>query len=204
MTAKLSSVAAFAAALLCSLAAHAQDDSDLARALAQRGWFDLAEEICDKLDKGAARNMVPFIRAEIKLGQVDRETDYAKSSQGLADAVGLYKKFLDENPTHPMALEAQTNIGWVQARKGRLAVDAIEVESDATKHADLQKQAAGAYGDAEKYYLETIEKLKKEKSDKAQDALMDARLELPRVLIDHARLSSVDDATKKRLLTQAK
>ncbi|HZE96620.1 MAG TPA: tetratricopeptide repeat protein, partial [Planctomycetota bacterium] len=29
-------------------------------------------------------------------------------------------------------------------------------------------------------------------------------LELPRVLIDHARLSSVDDATKKRLLTQAK
>jgi tetratricopeptide (TPR) repeat protein len=204
MAAKLSTVPAFVAGLLISLSVHAQDESDLARALAQRGWFDLAEEICDKLDKGAARNMVPFIRAEIKLGQVDRETDFAKSSQGLADAVTLYKKFLDENPTHPMALEAQTNIGWVQARKGRLAVDAIDVESDASKHADLQKQAVQAYSDAGKYYETTIEKLKKEKSDKAQDALMDARLELPRVLIDHAKLSSVDDATKKRLLTQAK
>jgi tetratricopeptide (TPR) repeat protein len=204
MMAKLSTVTALVAGLLFSLTAHAQDDSDLARALAQRGWFDLAEEICDRLDKGAARNMVPFIRAEIKLGQVDRETDFAKSSQGLADAAGLYKKFIDENPTHPNALEAQTNIGWVLARKGRLAVDAIDVESDATKHADLQKQAIQAYSDAEKYYGETIEKLKKEKSDRAQDALMDARLEMPRILIDHSKISGVDDASKKRMLTQAK
>jgi tetratricopeptide (TPR) repeat protein len=204
MMAKLSTASALVAGLLFSLTAHAQDDSDLARALAQRGWFDLADEICDRLDKGSARNMVPFIRAEIKLGQVDRETDFAKSSQGLADAAALYKKFLDESPTHPNALEAQTNIGWVLARKGRLAVDAIDVESDATKHADLQKQAIQAYSDAEKYYGETIEKLKKEKSDRAQDALMDARLEMPRILIDHAKLSGVDDASKKRMLTQAK
>src|SRR5258707_2311848 len=204
MAAKLSTVTAFVAALLVSLTAHAQDDSDLARALAQRGWFDLAEEICDRMDKGAGRSMVPFIRAEIKLGQVDRETEYAKSSAGLAEAVSLYKKFLDENPTHAMALEAQTNIGWIQSRKGSLAIEAIEVESDPTKHAELQKQAIQSYSDAEKYYTDTIEKLKKEKSERAQDALMDARLAFPRVLIDHARISSVDDATKKRLLTQAK
>ena len=79
MAAKLSSVTAFAAAMLLSLTARAQDDSDLARALAQRGWFDLAEEICDRMDKGAGRSMVPFIRAEILLGQVDRETEYAKA-----------------------------------------------------------------------------------------------------------------------------
>jgi len=204
MKAKLSTVPALVAGLLFSLSAYAQDDSDLARALAQRGWFDLAEEICDRLDKGSARNMVPLIRAEIKLGQVDRETDFAKSSQGLADAAALYKKFLDESPTHPSAMEAQTNIGWVLARKGRLAVDAIDLESDATKHADLQKQAIQAYSDAEKYYGDTIEKLKKEKSDRAQDALMDARLEMPRILIDHAKLSGVDDASKKKMLTQAK
>src|SRR5579862_1544514 len=204
MAAKLSSVTAFTAALLVSLTDHAQDDSDLARALAQRGWFDLAEEICDRLDKGAGRSMVPFIRAEIKLGQVDRETEYAKSSAGLADAVTLYKKFLDDNPTHPMALEAQTNIGWIQARKGSLAIEAIEVESDATKHADLQKQAIQSYSDAEKFYRDTIEKLRKEKSDRAQDALMDARLALPRVLIDHAKISSVDDANRNKLLTEAK
>ncbi|HVR86529.1 MAG TPA: tetratricopeptide repeat protein, partial [Planctomycetota bacterium] len=204
MAAKLSTVTTFVAALLVPLAASAQEDSDLARALAQRGWFDLAEDICDRMDKGAGRSMVPFIRAEIKLGQVDRETEYAKSSAGLAEAAALYKKFVDENPAHPMALEAQTNIGWIQSRRGSLAIEAIEVESDATKHADLQKQAMQSYSDAEKYYQDTIEKLKKEKGDRAQDALMDARLALPRVLIDHAKISGVDDATKKRMLGQAK
>jgi len=204
MKAKLSSVAALLAGLLFSLTLHAQDDSDLARALAQRGWFDLADEICDRLDKGSARNMVSFIRAEIKLGQVDRESDFAKASQGLSEAVALYKKFLDENPSHPNALEAQTNIGWVLARRGRLAVGAIDLESDASKHAELQKQAIQSYTDAEKYYADTIEKLKKEKSERAQDALMDARLEMPKVLIDHAKLSGVDDSSRKRMLTQAK
>jgi len=205
MAAKLSFVPALVAGLLFPLLAQAQDrdDSELARALAQRGWFDLAEEICDRLEKGSSRAMVNYIRAEIQLGKVDRESEFAKASEGLASAAGFLKKFLDENPTHPLALEAQTSIGWVQARKGRLAVDAIDMESDASKHAELQKQAVQAYSDAGKYYQDTIEKLKKEKSERAMDALMDARLELPRVLIDHAKISSVDDATKKKLLTQA-
>jgi tetratricopeptide (TPR) repeat protein len=206
MLAKLSFVPALAAAFLVPLLAHAQerDDSELARVLAQRGWFDLAEEICDKLDKGGARALVPYIRAEIQLGKVERESDYAIADKGLTDAAGFLKKFLDENPSHAMALEAQTSIGWVQARKGRLAIDALEIESDPSKHSDLQKRAVQAYADAGKYYSDTIEKLKKEKqTDRVLDALMDARLELPRVLIDHAKVTGMDDVAKKKLLQQA-
>ncbi len=207
MMAKLSFLPALVAGLLISLTAQAQDrdDSELARVLAQRGWFDLAIEICDRLEKGsAAKAVVPFVRAEIELGKVDRETDYAKASEGLAAAAGLYKKFLDESPTHAMAMEAQINIGWVLARKGRLAVDALELETDAGKHAELVKAAIGAYSDAEKFYGDTIDKLKKEKqTDRVQDALMDARLELPRVMIDHAKISGVDEIARKKLLTAA-
>ena len=60
MSAKLSFVPALVAGLLFPLAAQAQDrdDSELARALAQRGWFDLAEEICDRLDKGSSKGLV--------------------------------------------------------------------------------------------------------------------------------------------------
>jgi|GEM_PF-3215031 len=206
MLAKLSIVPAVAAALLFPLVAHAQDrdDSELARVLAQRGWFDLAEEICDRLDKGASRALVPYIRAEIQLGKVERETEFPKAVEGLTSASTFLKKFLDENPTHAMALEAQTSIGWVQARKGRLAIDALEIESDASKHAELQKMAIQAYADAGKYYEDTIAKLRKEKqTDRVLDALMDARLELPRVLIDHAKVTGVDDIAKKKLLTQA-
>jgi len=102
MVAKLSFVPALVAGLLFPLLAQAQDrdDTELARGLAQRGWFDLAEEICDRLEKGANKSMVNYIRAEIQLGKVDRETEFPKASQGLADAAGFLKKFLDENPTH--------------------------------------------------------------------------------------------------------
>jgi len=206
MMAKLSFVPALAAAFLFPLLAQAQDrdDSELARVLAQRGWFDLAEEICDKLDKGASRALVPYIRAEIQLGKVERETEFPKAVEGLTAASTFLKKFLDENPSHPMALEAQTSIGWVQARKGRLAIDALEIESDPSKHSDLQKIAIQSYADAGKYYEDTIAKLKKEKqTDRVLDALMDARLELPRVMIDHAKITGVDDVAKKRLLTGA-
>lgn len=206
MVAKLSFVPALVAAVLFPALARAQDseNTELARVLAQRGWFDLAEEICDRLEKTSARSMVSYIRAEIQLGKVDRESEYPKAAQGLEAAVGLLKKFVEENPTHPMALEAQTSIGWVQARKGRLAMDAVELESDPSKHADLQKAAIGAYSDAEKYYQDTIERLKKEKqTDRVLDAQMDGRLELPRVLIEHAKISGVDEGTRKRLLTQA-
>jgi hypothetical protein len=205
MAAKLSFVPALVAGLLFPLLAQAQDrdDSELARALAQRGWFDLAEEICDRLEKGSSKAMVNYIRAEIKLGQVDREVEFEKSTKGLAEAVDLLKKFLSESPNHPMALEATTSIGWVQGRKGRLAIDAIDMESDASKHADLQKMAIQAYSDAAKFYTDTIEKLKKDKSERAQDSLMDCRLELPRIMIDHAKISSVDDISRKKMLAAA-
>src|SRR5258706_8476344 len=147
MAAKLSFVPALVAGLLFPLLAQAQDrdDSELARVLAQRGWFDLAEEICDRLDKGPSRSMVNYIRAEIQLGKVERETEFPKASQGLTDAAAFLKKFLDENPTHAMALKAQTRIGWVQARKGRLTMDAGELGSDASKHATLPQMTIADY-----------------------------------------------------------
>jgi hypothetical protein len=205
MIAKLVPVAAFAlAGLLSPARVVAQDEVELARVLAQRGWFDLAEEICQRLEKGPSRIMAGFIRAEIKLGEVDRESDFDKSLDGLAEAALLLKKFLADGPNHPLALDARTTIGWVQGRKGRLALDAMGVESDPARHSDLQKMAVQAYSDAATFYQDTIEKLKKDRSDRAQDSLMDARLELPRVMIDHARIASVDGATRKKLLNQAK
>jgi len=68
----------------------------------------------------------------------------------------------------------------VQARKGRLAIDAVEMESDATKHAELQKDGHPVLFGRRQVLLDTIDKLKKEKqTDRVLDALMDARLELP-------------------------
>jgi tetratricopeptide (TPR) repeat protein len=197
-------VVAFAVVFLSTIPAFSQDEVELARVLAQRGWFDLAEDLCDRLEKGPSHGVASLIRAEIKLGQADREAEFEKSMEALGDAVALLKKFLGESGSHPLALEAQTTIGWVQARKGRLAVDAMELESDPGRHSELQKIALQSYADAAKFYQETIERLKKDRTDRAQDSLMDCRLELPRIMIENAKLAGVDDVARKKLLTQAK
>jgi tetratricopeptide (TPR) repeat protein len=201
----MAKLASMVAALVCMAApAAAQDEAELARVLAQRGWFDLAEELCERIEKGPSRAVAGFIRAEIRLGQADRETEFEGAARALGDAATLFKRFIDVNPGHPLALEARTSVGWVQARKGRLAVDAAGLEGDPIKQADLRKQAAQSYLEAATFLRETIEKLRKEKGDRAQDALMDARLELPRILMDHARVGVADDATRKKMLAEAK
>src|SRR5688572_22599406 len=197
---------AFAAAAWVGMAVPGfpQDETQLARALAQRGWFDLAEELCDRLEKGPSRCVAAFIRAEIRLGQADRETEYGKAAAALAEAVTLFRQFINANPTHPLALDARTSVGWIQARKGRLAMDSVEFEDDPVRQADLQKQAGQAYAEAEKSIRETLDKLRAAKGDRAQDALMDARLELPRVLMDHAKVPRLDPAMRKNMLTEAR
>ena len=198
---------------LCApLAAAAQavpsgEDVELARALSQRGWFDLAEEICDQIQKSgnsANKTIVPYVLAEIQLNKADREADFAKADQGLTDAVANFRKFLEANPKHPLALEARISVGWVSARKGRMLVDQLSTESTPDKHAELQKKAHAAYTEAETFYKTTIGELSNAgNSNQVQDSLMDARLELPRVMTEHAKVPGVDDPTRKRLLQEA-
>jgi len=183
------------------------EDIELARALSQKGWFDLAQEVCDQIQKGgnaANRVMVPYVLAEIQLNKADREEDFTKADAGLSEAVGNFKKFLEANPQHPLALEARVSVGWVAARKGRLLVDQLGKESVPEKHAELVKKAGTAYADAEGFYNQTITELKAAKqTPQVLDSLMDARLELPRVMVEHAKVPGVDEGQRKRLLQGA-
>ena len=60
--------------------------------------------------------------------KVDRETEFPKASQGLADAAAFLKKFLDENPTHAMALEAEQS--RLQRRIADVAVALADGEAE--------------------------------------------------------------------------
>jgi tetratricopeptide (TPR) repeat protein len=215
----MSSCLSIVAALIVPLAAQAQsgEDVELARALVRKGWFDVASEILDKISKGGApaaqKAMVPYVMAEIQLEKADRESDVEKSKQGMSEAVGQLRKFLDGNPNHPLAQEARVTIGWVQARMGRLLVDAMSAAETADKRDEYQKGALKSYSEAETFYQQTIadlkaniEKIKDLKDparEKFQDSLMDARLELPRVMVEHARISGMDETTRKKLLKDA-
>ncbi len=200
-------VVAVSAVIACATPAWAQDeDSDLARTLTQRGWFDLAEEVCNGILKSArsadARSSVPLIISEIRLAQASTETDLAKQEQMVDDAVNILQKFVKENAAHKLALDARISIGWAMARKAKLITEALDVEADNAKHAELKKKAATVYGEAEKFYRETLATLQAQKqTEEVENATMDARLELPRTLYERSK--QADDEDKKKILKEA-
>jgi hypothetical protein len=65
----------------------------------------------DAVIVGDTRDEPGFIRAEIKLGEVDRESDFDKSLDGLAEAALLLKKFLADGPNHGRAGRISTASG---------------------------------------------------------------------------------------------
>ena len=174
-------------------------------ALLRLSTVDLADHLREARDvveraEAHARGLLDDARRE---AEKIRET---ARTQGYRDGYDAGCRAGDEEGRRKAFEEATTRFSQEHASISaafRAAIDAIEMESDASKHAELQKAAIQAYSDAAKFYTDTIEKLKKDKSEKAQDSLMDCRLELPRILIDHAKISSVDDATRKRMLTNA-
>lgn len=189
--------------------AAAQDDADLARVLVQRGWFDLAEDVCKKIQTDSRagakeRASVPLIQAEIRIGQAESEPDLDKSKKYLDEAVTVLSAFVKENPQHELANETRITMGWALARKARRVLDALEMEEDFTKHDALRDQASDVYGTTEKHYRETLDLLRKEKrTDAVLNAIMDARLELCRSMYERAKLGRGTDDERKKLLNDA-
>jgi hypothetical protein len=189
--------------------AQDRDDPELARALARRGWFDEAEELCEKWARNAGtpaelRAQVPLLRAEIESERADRERDPQQAQERLDRSAELYRAFLKENPSHPSVLDARVSLGWLQARKARMLSDWLEVESNPERVTELRQKAFALYAQAQKYYETMLADLKQEKASPAREnAQVDASLELPRSMIDHARVQGLDPESKRALLRQA-
>lgn len=190
--------------------AGAQDDADLARSLAHRGWFDLAEEVCRSLKtsptaKPEERSAVPVVLAEIKLAQAEHETDAAKVREFMDEAIKGFTDFVQQNPSHPMALDARIMVGWSLSRKAKMIIEAMEVEQEIAKQDELKTAAKETYEKAEAYFAETLKVLQgaKPQTDQIQSAIMDTRLELPRTHYEHAKLPQMGDEEKKKLLEKA-
>ncbi len=209
---RLPALPAVVAGLLLSAAAvraQESEDPELARGLARRGWFDLAEEICTRLQKSSKASAEDkatgqFVQAEILLERAERETDVANSMKHIDSAIELLRNFMKSNSTHPLAMDAKTNVGYLQVRKAKFLKDALDAETDPSKVSDLRKQAASIYGEVAKFYQDTIAELKgKPRTPESENAMMDARLELPRAMYEHAKLPGVDEKDRSMLLTKA-
>jgi len=149
------------ALLAAAPACLAQEDFELANALAERGWYDLSEELFGKItnsgslspekkaegDYGMAR--IKILMAERAESADEKDKLYQKAIEGIE---GFRKKF----PQHRLAGEALSDIGYLYQSRGKALMNAAK--TDPTKLADAEK----AFGEAEKLFLDLIAALKKE------------------------------------------
>ncbi|HLY73641.1 MAG TPA: hypothetical protein VKU80_05940 [Planctomycetota bacterium] len=152
---------------------------ELASALARRGWVDLADELCERIGKMPGTSVV---LAEVASARAGLETDAVNAVEVLDRAIARMGATL--------TIDERGMAGLLRVQKARLLGGGPE--------------AAKAWQVAEDFYRASIAELQNQPAAPAvEEALLDARLELPKAIAARAREVLGDEALKKKLLDQA-
>jgi tetratricopeptide (TPR) repeat protein len=89
-------------------------------------------------------------------------------------------------------------------RTAQAARDAWELEGNPGRREVLRKEALRGYEEAELSYRTAVESEKADQSGLNPEALMEARLEVSRAMIDHAGIDGLEDEVRKDLLRKAR
>ncbi len=125
---------------------EAKDDIPFAEKLAERGYFDLAKEVCDQIrnnpksskdDKAA----IQIVEAQINKSMADVERDADKKKKYFEDAIQAYEAFIKNNPNHPNLASAQFKIAELYQAKGSNIIEQMKAEGDKGKRAQMASEA---------------------------------------------------------------
>jgi hypothetical protein len=196
----------------------AQDQYDLANALAERGWFDLSEEIFGRIVNSPGLSAEEKAEGEYGLARInitmaERAESSDEKNKLFTKAIDGIEAFRKKFPAHRLAGEALSDIGYLYQSKGKALVAAAK--ADPTKMDEAEK----AFGAAEKLFKDLIDQLKKnevkrpenpEKDPKGmaafdahQEKLMFAKYNYATALFSHAETfkdNPSKHADMKRLL----
>lgn len=192
-----------------SVSAQELDDFSFAKRLAYRGWFDLAADVCARIEKDHslprdAKAALPILLAEIELAKADREMDADKAMKYISESIARLQKFIAEEVNHPKIFEAQINIGYLKSRKAKSLVDQIEGAKNAQDHDRLRKEADALYKEVAAEFEAAVQNWKRLPSSADIDgAIMDARLEAERARYENARVPGLGEVDRKKLLEDA-
>src|SRR5436190_2368052 len=188
------------AILLLGLSAstNGDPDLDLASALARRGWVELAEELCARIEKNpaaspSARAGVPMVLAEVAVAKARVELDVLKATKELETAIERL-----DRPKQVPTLDERGMIGWLHVQKAKLLSAAAQ--DDAAR----RPSAVNAWEGAVAFYRASLAALEKMPGGRAVDeAILDAHLEIPKALASQARVPSIDPALRRKLLEES-
>ena len=197
------------AAVASTAAAQDSDDFSFAKRLAYRGWYDLADYVCARIEKDNSlprdvRSALPILRAEIELAKADREADPDKALKYISESIARLQSFIAEETNHPRILEAHINIGFLKMRKAKALVDQMGGARAAADHDRLKREAIGLYQEVTNEFDELIARWKRlPASEEVSGAIMDARLEADRARYEHAKIPGLGEEERKKLLNDA-
>src|SRR6185295_17040978 len=180
------------AALALMACANNDPELDLAAALARRGWVELAEEMCERIEKNpgssaTAKAGVPLVLAEVAIAKARVEADVLVAAKNLDLAVARLNR-----TGHALTLDERGMIGWLHVQKARLL--SASAEDDVARRPD----AVRAWEETEKFYRASLAELEAMPSSRpVEESLLETRLELPKALAALARVPSVDPARAK-------
>src|SRR6185503_10743508 len=188
---------AIAALLLCA-PANNDPDLDLAAALARRGWVELAEELCTRIEKNpssspAARDGVPMVMAEVAFAKARVEADVLKATKELELAVERFVR-----PNHALTLDERGMIGWLHVQKAKILSAAAQ--DDAAR----RPEAIRSWDTVLNYYRAAKADYEKMPPGRAVDeAILDATMELAKGKASQARVPSVQPELRDKLLNES-
>lgn len=140
--------AALLPTLLIALSAHGEDDLSYARSLAERGYFDLAHEVCERIRTNPAapadqKEALDVTLADILRRQAAAAKDPLESRDAvLESAAQLAERFAVNRPASPLAAEARLLAAEILRDRGRLWAQAAEGRREAAARAVAHFRAA--------------------------------------------------------------
>ncbi len=197
-------------------AAWAQEPPHLefVRGLRERGYHDLALEYLQKLQKRQQpplqKELAEVLPLEIAKSQADvagREKDTARRDALVQGARKSFQEFVTKNPNHPLAGDAELELGRMIFEQGKANSYRIQTTAGLEKAEALrlEKEARGDFDAAEKFLASAVKKLR-ERYDKpppksSRPTLLTAYLKATWLLANNRyerAMSYGDDADPKR------
>lgn len=172
-------------------------------ALRRSGMYDVAEEYLETMTTNPAvpeetKQTVPFELGKTIIDKCESIADVDTRLKELNKARGRFEEFLTKSPMHPLAHEAQTQMGLVSVSRGKALIEMSRKPSNASRKDGMVAEARTEFQKAqtvfdgiEKKYETDYAKLKEE----LQDKLTDADKEKKRASLDNWAVSRLQAAT---------
>jgi outer membrane protein assembly factor BamD (BamD/ComL family) len=202
-------VAVSASALAQSTAVLGKSDAAFARRLYDARYADLAEKLCNLLEKSG--KVGPDEIVGVKALHLDLRLDLARTEPDLLKRKDLIQAVLQEKEElvktyrdQKEAIECNNTLPDVYRTLGETISAAILKEKDQAKIVQLQEEGQRSYGQAEERIKQRIEALKESHEDpKLEDQYVAALYNLPRTYYFHSLLYPPGEFRKQQLLEQA-